>query len=177
MKETKTVQVYPSDDVVNATIEEYEGFGWEVIGNQRCQEFEGTTYGIDGSSTRHYSTFNKITFSRDKDAAWYGEVSELEREYNVIGGKVKSYKNYKPVLRKPQPDDGAVAFALGLVLYFLFLVPGIIYTVVRCCLKAKYKKDYEKSLAEYNAVYPEKIKELSKKQKELRARAQKCICG
>ncbi|MDE7380346.1 MAG: hypothetical protein K2N14_04760 [Clostridia bacterium] len=97
MKETKTIQVYPSDDIVNATIEEYESFGWEVIGNQRCQEFDGTTHGIDGSTTQHYSTFNKITFTREKESHWYEEVSSLEKEYYVTKDTIDSYRNYKPV--------------------------------------------------------------------------------
>lgn len=71
MKETKTVQVYPSDAIVNATIEEYGSFGWEVISNQRCQEYDGQTREYDGSLTKNYSTFNKITFTREKDSPWY----------------------------------------------------------------------------------------------------------
>lgn len=176
MKETKTVQVYPSDSIVNATISEYESFGWEVIGNQRCQEYEGQTHGIDGSTTSHYSTFNKITFSREKDLPWYSEVSQLEREYNVLKDTAKTYKACEPVLRKPKPE-GSVGIALGYMFYCMFIVPGIIYTIVRCCKKSKYKKQYQKELAEYNATYPAKIKELNNKTAELRARAAACISG
>ena len=174
MKETKTIQVYPSDDIVNATIEEYGSFGWEVIGNQRCQEFDGTTHGIDGSTTHNYSTFNKITFTREKEAHWYKDVSLLEREYYATKDTVKTYKNCKTVLRKPSPE-GSMGVLVGVFLYFFYLVPGIIYTIVRCSKKSKYKKQYEKELADYNAVYPEKIRELQAKLAELRARAEKCI--
>lgn len=176
MKETKTVQVYPDDDIVNATIGEYESFGWEVVGNQRCQEYEGQTYGIDGSSTKHYSTFNKITFTREKDAPWYAEVSQIEREYNVLKDTAKTYKNAKPVLRKPSPD-GIVGVALGVMCYCLWIIPGVIYTIARASKKAKYKKIYEKELAEYEAVYPAKITELNAKTAELRARAERLVCG
>ena len=65
-KETKTVQCYPSDDKINAMVERYASFGWELINNQRCQEFTGQTFDSDGSSTSHYSTFNKLTFTREK---------------------------------------------------------------------------------------------------------------
>ncbi|MDE6691705.1 MAG: hypothetical protein K2K04_07020, partial [Clostridia bacterium] len=119
MKETKTVQVYPSDDIVNAMIEEYEGFGWEVIGNQRCQEFDGTTHGIDGTTTQHYSTFNKLTFTREKESGWYQEVSQIEREYYTTKDTIKSYQNRKPVLRQPAPE-GAMGVLLGVFLYFFY---------------------------------------------------------
>lgn len=176
MKETKTVQVYPSDSIVNATIEEYGSFGWEVIGNQRCQEYEGQTHGIDGSTTRHYSTFNKITFTREKDSAWYEEVSQIEKEYFVLKDTSETYKAVKPVLRTPSPE-GIVAVALGLWLYMMMIVPGVIFSITRGCLKAKYKKQYEKELAEYETVYPAKIRELNNKCAELRARAEKCVSG
>lgn len=36
-RETKTIQMYPDDDAINQAISLWENFGWEVIGNQRCQ--------------------------------------------------------------------------------------------------------------------------------------------
>lgn len=177
MKETKTIQVYPSDAIINATIEEYGSFGWEVIGNQRCQEFEGTTHDyFDGSTTKHYSTFNKITFTREKYSPWYEEVSLLEKEYNATKDTVKSYEKCKPVLRELKLQ-GISAFAVGFMLYCFYIVPGIIYTIVRCSKKSKHKKKYKKELADYNAVYPVKINELNGKLSELRVRAEKCIAG
>ncbi len=80
-RETKTVQVYPTDARVNAEIKRQELFGWEVIGNQRIQEFARQ----DSDGTRHYETFNKITFSREKSAEWYNEIVKLEKEYLAIG--------------------------------------------------------------------------------------------
>lgn len=81
MKETKTVQCYPSDSAVNRMVAEYGAFGWELLNNQRCQEFEKQTFSSDGSSTKHYSTFNKLTFQREKTSTWYNEVTNLESEY------------------------------------------------------------------------------------------------
>ncbi|MDE7301294.1 MAG: hypothetical protein K2N47_03905, partial [Clostridia bacterium] len=99
MKETKTVQVYPDDKVVNATISEYESFGWEVVGNQRCQEYDGQTHDYySGSTTNHYSTFNKITFTREKASPWYEEVAKLEKEYNILSDTRQSYISARPVL-------------------------------------------------------------------------------
>lgn len=176
MKETKTVQVYPDDSIVNATISEYESFGWEVVGNQRCQEYEGQTYGIDGSSTKHYSTFNKITFTREKASPWYDEVTQIEKEYYTLSDTASRYRSMKPVLRKLKLD-GIAAAAIGVWLYMALIVPGLIFTIARCCTKSKYKKQYERKLAEYNAVYPAKIKELERKQDELRASSEKLISG
>ncbi|MDE6505301.1 MAG: hypothetical protein K2L42_05450 [Clostridia bacterium] len=176
MKETKTVQVYPDDNIVNATISEYESFGWEVVGNQRCQEYEGQTHGIDGSTTKHYSTFNKITFTREKASPWYNEVAQIEKEYYVLNDTAKTYKSLKPVLKKPSPD-GIVGFALGLMLYCFWLVPGIIYSVVRASKKSKYKKEYVEALADYEATYPAKIEDLNEKIAELRIRAEKLVSG
>ena len=169
MKETKTIQVYPSDDIINSTIEEYGSFGWEVINNQRCQEYDGQTDGI-----KHYSTFNKITFSREKSSAWYDAVTQMEKEYNTLKNTRKSYKNYEPRLKELRVQ-GIVAAAIGFWLYMLLLVPGLIFTIARACKKSKYKKRYQKELADYNAVYPAKIKELDSKMRELRAQAEKYI--
>ena len=171
MKETKTIQVYPSDDIINSTIEEYASFGWEVISNQRCQEYEGQSDGI-----KHYSTFNKITFTREKSSAWYDEVAQIEKEHNTLKETRKSYKRYEPRLKELRVQ-GIVAVAIGFWLYLALLVPGLMFTIIRACVKSKYKKQYQKQLAEYNAVYPAKIKELDIKLRELRTQAEKCIAA
>ncbi|MDE6411704.1 MAG: hypothetical protein K2L02_04115 [Clostridia bacterium] len=180
MRETKTVQVYPSDAIVNATIEEYGSFGWEVIGNQRCQEYEGQTHGTDGRTTNHYSSFNKITFTREKSAAWYDAVSDLEKEYHAAGDTISSYKRYKPVLRELEPIGG-VMFAVEFSLYFWGIIPGIIFSIVRASVRAdkkkKYQKQYREALTRYEQEYPAKIKELEGKRSELRARSEKLILG
>ncbi len=177
MRVTKTVQVYPSDDIVNATISENQSFGWEVIGNQRCQEYDGQTRDfITGSTTNHYSTFNKITFSRENSAPWYDEVTKLESEYYILSDTAKNFENYRPVLRKVKPD-GAIGVMLGIYLYLMGIVPGIIYSVVRSCKKSKYKKQYRAALAAYEEEYPAKIAELNRKTAEIRRRAENCISG
>lgn len=176
MRETKTVQVYPSDSIINDTISEYGSFGWEVIGNQRCQEYEGQTHGVDGSVTNHYTTFNKITFSREKSSAWYEEVSKLESEYFTLKDTSEIYSAQKPVLKKVKPE-GINGVLLGILLYLMYIVPGIIYTVVRCCKKSKYNKQYQKDLAAYNSEYPAKIKEIENRCSQLRANAEMLVNG
>ena len=78
MKESKTVQCYPSDSAINEMIAVYNDFGWELTGNQRCREDDGT-YG----DTQYYKTFNKLTFAREKSEPWYEKVSELENKYHT----------------------------------------------------------------------------------------------
>ena len=169
MKETKTIQVYPSDDIINSTIEEYGSFGWEVISNQRCQEYAGQSDGF-----KHYSTFNKITFSREKSSGWYDEVAQIEKEYNTLKDTRKSYKNREPKLKELRVQ-GIVAVAIGFWLYLALLIPGLLFTIIRACIKSSYKKQYQKELANYNSVYPAKIKELDVKLRELRTQSEKCI--
>ncbi|MDE6293126.1 MAG: hypothetical protein K2L88_00690 [Clostridiales bacterium] len=111
-KETKTVQCYPSDSKINKMIKRYEAFGWELINNQRCQEYEGTYDGY-----KHWSTFNKLTFSRDKSAPWYAEAEKLENEYIR--------------LMNTEPDEPANSKCSGLrwffnFLLFLTIVPAIV---------------------------------------------------
>ena len=128
-KETITVQVYPDDNVVNRTIAEYERFGWEVISNQRMQEFTGQTKYGDGSSENHYSTFNKITFSRDKDAAWYEEVRECERQYQQLE---KEADQMQRALPSDRYVGERVAFPkLSLILFFSAVKECLYYFF--CC--------------------------------------------
>ena len=177
MKETKTIQVYPDDVIVNETISEYESFGWEVVGNQRCQEYDGQTHGTDGSLTNHYSTFNKITFSREKSAPWYEEVVKLEKEHNTLEDTCSKYRKAKPTCYPPKRAEGTDYFFCVLC-YLALVLPGIIFTIVICVANAKYRKymkRYDERVAEYERVYPAKIKELTEQQMELRRQAELCI--
>ena len=179
MKETKTIQVYPSDAIVNATIETYGSFGWEVIGNQRCQEYDRQTREEDGSLTSHYSTFNKITFTREKSSPWYDTVVSLEKEYNALQDTIDTYKAHKPDYLPPKKTTGGNVF-LCIALYLMYVLPGLIYTIVLCRRTANYKKyvkTYNQETTNYNAIYPAKIKELESKQFELRTRAEKYVLG
>lgn len=119
-KETITIQCYPDDSIINKRIKEYEAFGWELIGNQHCQEYEGQTSSsnvLDGSTTvtRHYSSFNKLTFSREKSEPWYGEVVKLENEYKGIMNK-KPSEPYKNKLSKPYIYFACICIIVGCAL-------------------------------------------------------------
>lgn len=108
-RETKTVQCYPSDEKINETCARYGSFGWELIGNQRCEEDKGTYDGY-----RHWTTFNKLTFTREKTSPWYDEVTTIEREYDAI--------------MRSEPNNYAVKPGKGFLLY------GICGIIIGICI-------------------------------------------
>ncbi len=78
-KETKVIQTRPGEE--EYAIKRNELFGWEVLSNQRCQEKQKEGDGW------YVVIFNRITFTRDKDAPWYKRVCELEKEFNDISNR------------------------------------------------------------------------------------------
>ncbi len=121
-RETKTIQCYPDDDIINRRVKEYEAFGWELVNNQRCQEYDGQSYDpIDKVTTTTYSTFNKLTFSREKATPWYDEVTRLERNFH----DVMDTKPSAPANRKMQKAAYAWAFFFTVVGIAILLVIGL----------------------------------------------------
>lgn len=187
-RETKTVQCYPSDDKINAMIERYSAFGWELINNQRCQEYTGQTFGSDGSSTEHYSTFNKLTFSREKSSPWYRQVTEMEDRYNGLLDK-------KPYDTSVSPSKGWLAYgfcifvigiALALVIGLgmgagtLFIgigagvsVIGILLFIVYIKKKNNTKKEYER----YRSALSEWERTLGAQAKQIMEQADAIVNG
>lgn len=143
MKETKTIQLYPDDNVINDAVALYENFGWEVVSNQRCQEL------ADGG--RKTSTFNKLTISRDKDAKWYREAKALEDEYDKTMDEISSLESQKRSPKEPykpyKPE-----FGLPVIAFVFCLIPPLtlidIFFIIR---HSKNKSEYKKKLAEYEA--------------------------
>lgn len=124
-RETKTVQVYPDDAKINATISFWENFGWEVINNQRCQEFTKQ----DSDGTQHFSTFNKITFSREKSSPWYGKVAELESEYISTEKELESKSKAGNPFKKPS----IILHLIGMVIIAfiaLKVLPGLVDEII-----------------------------------------------
>lgn len=177
-KETTTVQCYPSDSAVNRKIRDYEAFGWELISNQRCQESGGTFGGYE-----HLSTFNKLTFTREKSAPWYGEVVRLEDEY-------KRLINAEPYQKKPSKilliaSIFALIFAFGLLIPTIVMlsggefmivpgVPAIVLTVLGVTLavlygvkKSRYKKEYRKDFREWEQTCKSEAVTLQRKAETL----------
>ena len=121
-RETKTIQCYPDDAIINRRVKEYEAFGWELINNQRCQEYDGQSYDpIDKVTTTHYSTFNKLTFSREKATPWYNEVCRLEDDFH----KIMDTKPGSPANTKMQKGAYAWAFLLTVIGIGIILVLGL----------------------------------------------------
>ena len=181
-KETTTTQCYPDDGIVNETIRKYEAFGWELIGNQRCQE--ETSYS--------YKTFNKLTFSREKSSAWYKEVTEMEIKYDKLIDEEPS----KPSLSKASPayfvigalllvfcalplgcgigligDMFGGGFAIpSVVIGVLMITVGIILISVGASKNGKYKKAYALYSArktEYDATKAKEAKCLMEKSRAI----------
>ena len=152
-RETITVQVYPDDSIINRTIAEYERFGWEVISNQRMQEFTGQTSYGDGSSANHYSTFNKITFSRDKDAAWYEEVKECENRYKQLLKEKEDLQDSLPSDR--YPGERVTFPKLSLI---LFVTPLFIVPIVLLIVYGIRKKGYKKRAAEWERTQKDTVR-------------------
>lgn len=123
-RETKTIQCYPDDDKINERVKRYEAFGWELISNQHCQEYDGQTSSrdyIDGSTTitKHYSSFNKLTFSREKTSPWYGEVTKLEKQYEDIMDRRPRDYSIEP--SKGWVIYGGLGVVIGICLLLLLL--------------------------------------------------------
>ena len=165
-KETQTIQCYPNDNEINSTIRQWERWGWELISNQRCQEFVKQ----DPDGTKHYETFNKLTFSRDKDASWYKELISLEAEYDNVCHEVDREREKEP--KVPSKPYFYINLLCALVLLFIFIVPGVIYIAFRIMKYVKEKKDYEAMLKEYRIQHENwkksnKIKELQAREDEI----------
>lgn len=161
MKETKIVQAYPSDSAIDRAIKEWESFGWELTNNQRYQDKSSAYipgYGTETTTT----TYNKLTFSREKSSPWYPEVKRLEEEYEGVTGQISAIKSTKPV-KKP----------LGLLDIVLVFIPfpfvGLI--IYRIVLSSKFKKAMKK----YEAESTQKLAELDSKAESIKRKARNII--
>lgn len=95
-KESKTIQVYPDDNVINRAVEIYNCFGWELTGNQTYQVYSGQSVDlfdlVCDTVTNNYTTYCKLTFSREKSSEWYFKVVELERKYYNLQDQINNIK-------------------------------------------------------------------------------------
>jgi len=90
-KETKFIEVKPSE--VEAKIEFWQTFGWELVGapqeifNKTVRDGDSTT-DSNGNRTTEIITetvhYVKVTFQRDKSMPNYDELSSLEQEFYSI---------------------------------------------------------------------------------------------
>lgn len=188
-RESVTIQCYPSDSVINAKVRQYEAFGWELINNQKFQEYTGQTTSGD-TVTRHYSTYNKLTFSRDKSEPWYEEVTKLEREYKHLENRQDDITDYKPRNRGNNAMVtlllvGAIlAVILNVILGFAmatshFVIAGIITVVpvLIILVRALRKKSYNRKLSQWHSLYDSELKEIDDKMEELCDKAEALVNG
>ena len=112
-KETFTKTCWADD--VNTMIAVYESFGWELISNNVSTTVQAA-YNVSVSAT------NDLTFKRDKEAPWYGEVSQLQWKYDELQNKIDAIEESEPEEKKP-------SLLLTFFLCLFYIVPGIIYYV------------------------------------------------
>ncbi len=204
-RETKTIQCYPDDSIINSRIKQYESFGWELINNQRCQEYDGQTKErdiFDGSTTTisHYSTFNKLTFSRDKGAPWYSDVVALESKYEQKENERKRIKNTEPSAPSTVVGNGGrvvnyfagLFIVIGVILIAAQLIMGgmgvaplilsiacpvfgILVFIIRGVSKSSKQKRYTAALQAWKNANNDKLKQLDNECKALMDKAAELI--
>lgn len=161
MRETKIIQVYPSDYEIENAIKIWQSFGWEMTDNQKFSDKENLWY--PGGTTVRTTTYNKLTFSREKNSVWYGEIKALEEEYESITAQRSS------ILRN-KPQKKALGSCLDFVMVFMPIPPFtfFIYLIIK---KVKFKK----AKAKFESEWTDKLNELASKAESVRKAAQKVI--
>lgn len=180
-RESITVQCYPSDSAVNKKVKQYEAFGWELIGNQKIKESTGSVMGVDGNTYENFSTYVKLTFSREKSSEWYNEVTALERRHDEKMDECKRMRDEYPVADFAENEilDSALARVVAPVLLFfvsacLLFIPFIIY--MRVMSKRKKKKiAYHEAERAWHNKYDAAINKLETEAESIRAEATEVI--
>lgn len=119
-RETKTVQCYPSDYKINKMCERYNSFGWELISNQRCTDDNGSFGGY-----KYSTTYNKLTFTREKASPWYNEIVALENEYERIINS-EPYFN----ANSTRKTLGIICCIFGVISFLLGIFMGIVVSII-----------------------------------------------
>ena len=140
LKETRITQVAPNDEVINNTIKTYQIFGWELVNNQRCQEY------VESDET--YSTYNKLTFTRDQETVHYQEVATLEAEYLQLQDQREHFErlgnqncvDFLLRAHRTMPHHPRFNVFACIICFLLAIIPGIIYVSHYQRRVAKYEK-------------------------------------
>ncbi len=152
MKETKIVQSYPSDSAIQDAIEEWQAFGWELVSNQKFSDSQDLWSPV--GTTVRTTTYNKLTFSREKNSRWYGEITAIEQEYLKLENDIYDLRSCKP-----EKKTGCLDIALA-------CLPPI-YLIFWIVKKVKYKK----ALNYYETSIMSEIRKLEAQGKSLRNKA------
>jgi len=161
MRETKIIQVYPSDYAIESAIKEWESFGWEMTDNQRFSDKSSVTLPYVGTETTT-TTYNKLTFSREKSSPWYSEVKKLEEEYETVIGR-------KNAITRTKPQKKGIGVWDFVTIYLP--VPLISFVVYQIVKKSKFKKATKK----YEADSKSKLAELDAKAESIRNASKKIV--
>ncbi len=149
MIETVSKQVHPDSE--QATIDLMTTFGWILQSSQEINTKDShlEKRGNDLYSVTETQNYVKLVFTRDNKMENYAEVSQLEREYNNI-------LDSKPVAPPP------FSLIIGGILYLMYVVPGVIYTVVKIKGKKKYNAEYASWRSTLNGRGKEILNRVSK---------------
>lgn len=162
MRETKIVQVYPSDSAIERAIHEWESFGWEMTDNQRFSNKEDLWF--PGGTTVRTTTYNKLTFSREKSSPWYSEVKPLEEKYEDVQREIDRIMNQRPEKKK-------YGYSFLDWLTLIFPIPFFSHIIWLIIKNAVYKK----KLKRYEATSKPRLNELDDKGREIRRAAQAIV--
>lgn len=140
MIESKSLTVPPS--LENSTIDLWQTFGWTLKSTQEINTSEShlEDRGGDLYSVTSSQNYVKLAFQRDTSIPNYARIKELEAEYHAI--------------LDSEPTDLSKAFEIktiliiGVILLFLFAVPGVIFLIFMFKKRNQAKKMY---IEEYNA--------------------------
>lgn len=162
MRETKIIQVYPSDAAIEKAINEWESFGWEMTDNQRFSNKEDLWF--PGGTTVRTTTYNKLTFSREKSSPWYSEVKLLEEQYEAVQRDISAIMGQKPEKKK----YGTACLDWVTLIFPIPFFSHIVYLIIKNIM-------YKKRLKSYESMSRVRLNELDEKGKDIRRAAQKII--
>ena len=115
MKETKTMQVSPSNE--DRCIREYQCFGWELLSSQEIktkdshlENWGGTIFSV--TESEHYV---KLVFTRDDHIPHIEELKKYQKQYESA---IQSMEK-EPKVRVP----------LAIILMFFWIFPGVLYII------------------------------------------------
>ncbi|MBE6617111.1 MAG: zinc ribbon domain-containing protein [Ruminococcaceae bacterium] len=158
--ESTSLKIHPDEE--QATIDNYEAFGWEFVSSQTIdtadshleREFGGFGDLVSITETTNYV---KLAFRRNKNIAHYDEITKLEDEYFTLYKRYKS-KSWVPSggPKKPKkPVDYNTEFLPESVVNIAYALNPLAKFTNKKHMEKK-NKDYEKDYAVWKEWKTEK---------------------
>ena len=151
MKETKAVQIHPSEE--NEQINLWGKFGWEVQSSQEI--YNQNTKDLGDKVVTTTTNYVKLVFSRDTSMPNYDKIRSYENDYDRKSANIAS-------LSSTEPSINPIAAGILLLLY---VVPGIIYIVAKSKKKSAWRNE---TLPQINTLQMERDTILTASQNLLR---------